>query len=333
MNHENSRSVNPEGQPIGYLLAARALMLGLALALALPGTAALATIDPIAGVDPTLGKNPGGSIIASAPTGVLSRRDDGAAYITFYRPVGVLPIGPPSAIIMAQSNIKRPAQPGIAVGDVNGDGRAEIRTAPSKTDGTGKPQFKVAENESPRPTDRVFLDGNASPGIITGAGGGGGGGAGAGGDPQRSKPIADQGAAGNLSSYGTAPPANNGTGQEQSTVRKAGERPIEYYGTTSPSRDLNGNGKPAARVTVNPVNDAPSKAATMGVDSASSVTTKASGNPAPGFPGGFLPGIGLGAGGVGGAGAGHMSPAASPISPVGPMGASPMGPGAGAMRR
>jgi hypothetical protein len=51
--------------------------------------------------------------------------------------------------------------------------------------------------------------------------------------------------------------------------------------------------------------------------------------------GGIHPGMRPGAGGpaVGGPGAGPMSPAASPIGPGGPMGASPMGPGAGAMRR
>lgn len=42
----------------------------------------------------------------------------------------------------------------VATGDVNGDGRAELRTAPPKADETEKSRFKIADNENPRPADR-----------------------------------------------------------------------------------------------------------------------------------------------------------------------------------
>lgn len=203
MNYSDSGTVTTTGKSTRFSPAARALVLGLALLL--PGAAALAG-DPIPGVDVKLGKNPRGSIIASAPTGadgayqfnglapgnydlfvggqrvqtiavgnkgtirgVLSS-DGGKASITFNGQVGVVPDLPSAPVSVTRSNKKA----GVAVGDVNRDGRAEIRAVPPKTDGTGKPQFKVADNESPRPTDRAFLDGNASPGIMTGAGASGG---------------------------------------------------------------------------------------------------------------------------------------------------------------
>lgn len=207
MNSPDSGTVHTTGQKTRLSSAARALVVGLALVL--PGAAALAIGEPIPGIDivvkclgckppfhgipaPTgadgayqfKGLAPGryelsiaGQLVQTISvdkgtiSGVLSREPDGKASITFngQQLDGVLDL-PGDPVSVTRSNKKA----GIAVGDVNRDGRAEIRAVPPKTDETGKPQFKVADNESPRPTDRAFLDGNASPGIMTGAGASGG---------------------------------------------------------------------------------------------------------------------------------------------------------------
>ena len=66
MNYRYGRTANVSGKKEKRSSAALALLVGLALAF--PGPAALAG-DPIPGVDVKLGKNPGGGIIVSAPTG------------------------------------------------------------------------------------------------------------------------------------------------------------------------------------------------------------------------------------------------------------------------
>lgn len=83
------------------------------------------------------------SIDKGTISGVLSREPDGKASITFNGQVGVVSDLPSAAINTTRSNIKKPPKVveivgdqspeiGVAVGDVNGDGRAEMRTAGNK---------------------------------------------------------------------------------------------------------------------------------------------------------------------------------------------------------
>lgn len=54
---------------------------------------------------------------------------------------------------------------GVAVGDLNGDGKPDIKTKPSPSTTTPKEKIKINENESPRPTDRA----KAAPKATTGS--------------------------------------------------------------------------------------------------------------------------------------------------------------------
>ena len=279
MNDRYGCTANAAGKKEILSSAARALVLGLALLL--PGAAALASNKPIPGIDivvkcleckppfhgipvPTgadgmyqfKGLAPGNydlfvggqrvqTINVGANrsiSGVLSS-DGGKASITVNGQVGVVPDEPAGAPVNTSRSNKKT---GIAVGDVNGDGRAEMRTAqPDRASsitmhgqvgvvpvesagallGTSRSNKKagIAKGEEPPPdnvlpsapvnTSRSHLQhGEHGPSKVA--------------ENESPRPT----------NRGTAPPPNNGAGQEQSTVRKAGGRPPEEYGTASPPK-------------------------------------------------------------------------------------------------
>lgn len=189
MNSPDSGTVHTTGQKTRFSSAARALVVGLALVL--PGAAALAIGEPIPGIDivvkclgckppfhgipaPTgadgayqfKGLAPGryelsiaGQLVQTISvdkgtiSGVLSREPDGKASITFNGQVGVVPDLPSAPVNTTRSNKKA----GIAKGKVPPPDdvlpSAPISTSRSHLQHGEHGPSKVAENESPRPTN------------------------------------------------------------------------------------------------------------------------------------------------------------------------------------
>ncbi|UUZ67833.1 carboxypeptidase-like regulatory domain-containing protein [Polaromonas sp. P2-4] len=136
----------------------------------LPGAAALAG-DPIPGVDVKLGKNPGGSIMVSAATGA-----DGAYQFKGLAPgnydlfvggqrVQTISVGANRSIsgVLSRDGGKASITFNGQVGVV-----PDLPSAPASTTRSHLPRSsKVAENESPRPTNRGMT---VAPGDVNGDG-------------------------------------------------------------------------------------------------------------------------------------------------------------------
>ena len=201
MSYPHGCTAKPEGKKKIRSSAALAVAVGLALGFVGPSAMAQNNNNPIPGVDIIVRKNPGG-IAVSAPTskdgsyeftglepgqydltvggqrveqaitvgaergltGMLKRNDDGTASIT---------VGKGAPVVLRGQIASWGGGIHVAAGDINSDGVE--RAAPLPKGGDEKSAFKIADNESPRPTDRStggdVKDGDGNPGDATRRGG------------------------------------------------------------------------------------------------------------------------------------------------------------------
>ncbi|MEO6699504.1 MAG: SdrD B-like domain-containing protein, partial [Paraperlucidibaca sp.] len=250
MNHQNNGTVNTAEKKENRSFPAFALVVGMVMAFA--GAAAWAGSE-IPGVDVKLGKNPGGIVastttgkggayqftelapgkyelfVADQPepvfygdaaffgstgargsiTGILSRNDDGTVTITVNGQSVLLPNATisQSGGTLAMETL-RGASPSAGPGD---ERDAELGTTPvNGIGGQGGGRFTFKPSAGKR----------AETGTVAGGGAVKPGGTQSG--------IADQGAAGNLTSYSTAPPPKEDGGQTRSAVKPSAE-PSGYW--------------------------------------------------------------------------------------------------------
>jgi len=223
---------------------------------------------------------------------------------------------------------------GVAVGDVNEDGVSETRiaTASKAGDVYGQPVTFTASKAASRPeggeaAPTIFdrWGNRANPGELPGLTG----------TPISDTPIGLEGDPGSIKVSTTTGP----DGAYQFTGLPAGKYKVTLPGLPAKSITIGADGKTGGKVVrgsdgnisiqIFLNTDITTKTTTVGVDAGNS---KATGNPAPGF--GVFPGVGSVMSGIlPGMDPSAVGPGAGPMRPGGPVGASPTGPGAGAVRR